>query len=523
MPINAPATSVRGPRRSFAAASFAGFSPMSPQSPKTLPAPYSPHGPDAAGRVLGGQGLGIQRKVMSPEEVLDVARSLASPVALPEGGLKRAELKRRKSAGATSRSSSKASPSPEKPPLALEPVEYVQLDDNTLLPFVERPQEVAELMQHPSNTALFKLLQAAFPKNPAREHWKALSPAEWNWEEFVQHLTKVTRAECPDYPWVFRAREAVRTRSVALWEKLGVCLGCDADLLNAGGEDGSPPSWGGLGLGEEGEYDPSANHVWIEGLEAVDPKERERIEREFRDEFGDIVEDENEQAAAGMTALLGTVGEEEEDTRPNRSRQTTAQREANRKLKDPMDSPSFAAVPLPPDAVSGHSPYTPHSPAKFGSRDAKGRSKSFVGLQILTSPVQPTSAGLLTKSPMSTTPIYQTPSMAVYDRGPGSPLFPSSFSSLSVEPNLGRSASVALGGVKAAHPVASAYDQGIGLGMDRGDWGIRRKPSGAGLSESTSRVFGLVRDASADGPGAITFASESDYSHSAPGDHDRHF
>ena len=415
---------------------------------------------------------------MSPEEVLDVARGLASPVAIPEGGFKGAELKRRKSAGATSRKGINDSTSPEKPPLALEPVEYVQMDDDTLLPFVDRPAEVSELIEHPSNAALLKLLKAAFPKMPVREHWQALSPDEWRWDELIRHLTKLSRVECPDYVWIFRARQAVRARSVALWEKLGVCLGCDGDLLNAGGEDGSPPSWGGLGLGEEGEYDPSANQVWIEGLQAVDPEEKARIERQFREEFGEIVEDEGEQAAAGMTALLGTVGEEDEEA-ASRPRKTTAQREADRKINpvDPMDSPTFSTGSLPRGFA--HSPYTPRSPAKFGgSPDKKARSKSFVGLQILTSPIA--HQGSFSKSPISGGPAE----LPIYDRGPGSPLFPSSFSSLSVEPNLGRSASVGMAGGFKAQPVATAFGgDGIGLGME-GRWGIKRKPSGAGLSES---------------------------------------
>lgn len=497
--LDGPATTARGPRRSFAASSFAGFSPTSnPASLKTLPQPFSRHGPDAANRVsgLGGHEIGPQRKAMSPEEVVDIARSLMSPVVIPEGGFKGAELKRRKSAGASSyrrgsELSVSSSTSPEKPPLALEPVEYVQLDDDTLLPFVDRPAEVAELMAHASNEKLFKLLKAAFPKAPLREHWMALNPAEWNWDEFSTHLSTLTRAECPDYAWVFRARQAVRARSVALWEKLGTCLGCDGDLLNAGGEDGLPVSWGGLGLGEEGDYDPSANQVWIEGLPAMDARAEKRdAERRLKEAFGDIVEDEGEQASAGMTALLGTVGEEEEEP-AGRPRQTTAQREANKRNNpvDPMTSPSFLSRSLPRDGSAsrsagsslGGSPFTPHSPPKFVSTaptDAErkpARSRSFVGLQILTSPQQ--QKEVFAKSPMSLTPSINHASLPMFDRDPGNPLFPSSFSSLSVEPNLGRKASVGIGGGVKAAPE--------GFGRGGGRWGMGgRKQSGAGLSES---------------------------------------
>ena len=143
---DAPATTQRGPRRSFAASSFAGFSPISNSaSLKSLPTPFSPHADDSTNRITysGSDALGIQRKVMSPEEVFDIARSLASPVAIPEGGFNGAELKRRKSLGSSGRRGTNHLTSPEKAPLALEPVEYVQMEDDTLLPFVDRPVEVA--------------------------------------------------------------------------------------------------------------------------------------------------------------------------------------------------------------------------------------------------------------------------------------------------------------------------------------------------------------------------------------------
>ena len=455
-------------------------------SVKSLPQPFSPPSSDTTHRIshlhhAGEQGVGIQRKTMTPEEVVDVARGLISPVAVPEGGFNGAELKRRKSAGASSRRSfgGKETSAPEKPPMALEPVEYVQLDDETLLPYVERPAEVSELLKHPSNEKLFNTLKAAFPKDAAREHWMALDPEEWRWDELIKHLTTLSRVECPDYAWVFRARQAVRARSVALWEKVGVCLGCDGELLNAGGEDGLPPSWGGLSLGEEGEYDPSQNQVWIEGLEAVDPEEQERMEKALREEFGEIVEDEGEQAAAGMTALLGTIGEGEEEVSVGRPKLTTAQQAANKaaNLSDPLLSPSveFQSATLP--RANSRSPRSPSN--------RPIRSRSFVGLQILTSPNMAQHA--FPRSPSSLTPGVNVASLPVFDRGPGSPLFPSGFASLSAEPNLGRSASVGIaGGIKAA-------PDEFGRGGGGRSWsGLRRKGSGAGLSESELCLRGCV-------------------------------
>ena len=425
---------------------------------------YSIGGPDAVNRITQLYGTdndaGVQRKTLTPEEVVEVARALASPVAVPEGGFKRAELKRRRSAGATHRRTQQDPVSPETPPVALEPVEYVQLDEDTLLPFVDRPEEVAELLNHPSNEKMFKSLRAAFPKTPARADWQTLRPEEWNWEEFCWHLTQPSRVECSDYTWVFRARQAVRQRSVALWEKVGVCIGCDGDLLNAGGEDGIPLSWGGLGLGEEGEYDPSANQVYIAALEAVDPAETEKAERDFREEFGDIVEDEGEAAAMRMAALAekDTMKETEEEARS--SGRSTSLRPTKR------DS----------QAQYGELAGNPN-------QNRPSRSKSFVGLQILTSHSLKPYSSTLRRSPSAT----QTPrlgaSLPIFERGPGSPLFPSSFTSLSVEPNLGRSASVGLAGGFSGGFGVSSMEYGVG-GRDK-DWAeVSRKPSGAPISES---------------------------------------
>ena len=442
--------------------------------------------------------MGLVHKTLSPEQVVEIARGTYSPVAVPEGGFKGAELKRRKSSGSSHFSSRRSIgsnadlPSPEdKPPMVLEPVEYVQMDDDTLLPFVDRPVEVLDLLEQPSNEQLVKLLQAAFPRKPLREHWIALVPEEWYWDEVWRHLTGLTRIDCPDYAWVFRARQAVRARSVMLWEKLGTCLGCDPDLLNAGGEDGIPNSWGGLGLGEEGDYDPSQNQVVIEALEAVDPDEAKELERQLREEFGDIVEDEGAQAAAGMTALLGTIGEGEEPSpteNPNSpvtpSRMTTAQRSARAPISLAMD-PLAMSPDISPHLSRALPRTTPASPRLSSS--ARGvRSKSFVGLQILTSPRSNVDTPL-TRSPSSTinafTPMMETLDSGTgvpYDRGPGNPLFPSSFSSLSVGPNLGRSASVGLaGGIKAA-------PETFGRVGNRRWSGMVARQSGAGMSESES-------------------------------------
>ncbi|TYJ51404.1 hypothetical protein B9479_008026 [Cryptococcus floricola] len=505
---DAPATSASGPRRSFAASSF-GASPSAHSAGLPMPDAVNK---GSAHRVesRSGNGRNVQKdKLFSPEQVVELARSINSPKTASS------PLHRAKSARSL-RSFGSFDGSPERPQAELEPVEYMQMEEDVLLPFIDRPSEVADLIVHPSNTKLFALLRAAFPKEPARPEWASLDPAQWRWDEFLLHLTQVPRSDVDDYDWVFKDRQAVRSHSVALWEKLGTCLGCDEALLNAGSEDGSPNTWAGLGLDDDGdgEQDAADGHVWIEGLAAEDQTERAHAERQLRDAFGGIVEDEGEAAAAGMTALLGPVGEAEKG-----GELTPAQRAGQRDRIDPMGTGTGLGLGgITESPVDTTFKSVSHSPTTSTAPPRQSR-PSFVGLQICTSPSNghsfPRSPSLtttslsasLSASAQNTSP--PSPSLSTsphiplysYDRDPGNPLFPSSFSTLSLEPNLGRRASSSVNGGAGgmcgrggggAVPmredvVGELRRKGLGFGG--------RKASQAGLSES-----------------AITFASESDLS-----------
>ncbi|KAL1406268.1 hypothetical protein Q8F55_007964 [Vanrija albida] len=479
---DAPATS-RAPRRSFAAASFS-LSPPPISAAGGGGSPVRRPSLSAAAAAPGGGAAPTPSKTLSPDEVLELARGLMSPVAATTGA-ESAKAQRRKSL-------TNLAGEQEPEPIALEPVEYVEMDDDTLLPFSDRPAQVASLLANPVNETLVDLLSKSFPAGAARPNWKEIPVTEWNWTEFERLLTKIDREECPDYEWVLLAREAVRERSVALWEKLGVCLGCDPELMTAGDEDEAPASWVGLGLGDEGEYDPTLSRVFIQGLEPVDPVEIEKAERALMLEFGDPV-DGSESPEIQWNDVMPTIGEEPSN---GGGGQPSA---GNREVKDYFDeSPGGTRhratrddAPPSPSSVFASS-FASTSASLRGSPE-KSRSKSFVGLQICTAPVSPFSTAGLSLSPAALAHDQQPQ----FDRGPGNPMFVSSFNTLSIGPNLGRKASMSAagGGAAAAPPPMASADVIRGFGRSSGKYpGLTRKSSKAGISES-----------------AITFVSEDSF------------
>lgn len=468
--MDAPATANRGPRRSFAAASFSSFAPLSPLSPNARSRPASGDFSGLVKSEAANEQAKEPHKSLSPEQVVDLARSLMSPVVAPEPGTPAfRKLQRQKSTGSLSSSAL------EPEPATLEPVEYTEMEADVLLPFSNRPQEVEQLLTNPLNSTLYMLLEVTFPKGTKRVEWKETDVRTWFWAEFWSHLTEIDRRECPDYPWVLLARDAVRQHSVSLWEKLGFCLGCDPELMMAGDEDDAPASWGGLALGEEGEYDPSLSRVVIEGLAGGDPlaaaEDAERAERELSDAFDE--DDEDDYGAAGGFSSMATIGEGDEVVP---SGPTAAQRSATGTLVD--------TFPGPHDRSMSSS----SSSSSLDSR-ARSRSKSFVGLQILT-PVAPSQSLQQPLRSRSNSGFSLSPTTPQYDRGPGNPLFPSSFNTLSLGPNLGRKADV---GAYGAAPSAHTYSTEVSEQRWRN---VGRKASTTGLSES---AITFVSDSSADG------------------------
>ncbi|EJD43717.1 hypothetical protein AURDEDRAFT_114523 [Auricularia subglabra TFB-10046 SS5] len=103
---------------------------------------------------------------------------------------------------------------------------FTQLADDVLLPFIDRPQEVATLIaSHPTSkllTLLSKTLPAEGPKDGP--------PAEWSFEQLDHWMTAVDRAEADDVSWVASIRACVAPRSELVWERLKGALGVPPEL-----------------------------------------------------------------------------------------------------------------------------------------------------------------------------------------------------------------------------------------------------------------------------------------------------
>jgi hypothetical protein len=278
-------------------------------------------------------------------------------------------------------------------------------------------------------------------------------------------------------------------------------LGCDGDLLNAGGEE--PHT--GYALSDVFDASTTAGspllsahpddhfgfgHVWVEGLPAAEPEE---IEFDSAQATGpgqrhlDDMSLDGHSPLPGMSPALMDVVEEEESSPLNAAGQATsktsltpAQIAGGRgELTDPFGKTSPTGANRRQDLPGSISPES----------KTKVRAKSFVGVQISTSPSMP--------GPQFVhRPSYSGLLPGGLERGPGHPLFPSSFSTLSIAPTLPNNNPA----LKASLSFSQASDamQHSGQGNParaalQSMMGFSRKKSRSGLSESECRVRRCAR------------------------------
>ncbi|KAG8901268.1 hypothetical protein FRC01_009889, partial [Tulasnella sp. 417] len=134
------------------------------------------------------------------------------------------------------------------------PAPFVPLPNEVYLPFINRPQEVQQLLSTPQTSRLFALLASTFPQEPTGASTSRPSssmsvrtaggtplhsssqpqytldeipkdPRDWAFSHLSFWLRHVTRPEAPDREWSHAIRVCVNSRSEVLWQRFAGALG----------------------------------------------------------------------------------------------------------------------------------------------------------------------------------------------------------------------------------------------------------------------------------------------------------
>lgn len=396
-------------RLSFAFSSFtpvnanagAGGRPASPSSSPRL-RPSSPGGfnSQTTHHHRGNASL-PQHSKLSPEKLVELAHSSCNP--RPSA-----------SSGAL-------------PPPASAPVSFTPLPDDVYLPFIDRPSEVSTLLSIAPTAKLFALLAQTFPPDaraPAHANPAAGIPTvdsharKWVFAELENWLKCVPREDIDDAVWVRKARQCILPRSELIWERMKGALGVPPEL----------------------DHDEEESLLGNYAL----PRSPINIPRVNLD----------------STMLDTDVFEPDSPVVGTSSQSVHVSSSPDGSDLELSIEPVVPAAPPPPSAVD------PTTGANMTSlqevreededegeggdkKDSLSASLDVQGLRISTSPSQPSHSPALTPMVVgslgsgrgvSPSPRRLSDSDSMYDalseRGPGHPLFPSSFAHLSMAPTL---------------------------------------------------------------------------------------
>ncbi|KAH9943825.1 hypothetical protein B0H21DRAFT_747737, partial [Amylocystis lapponica] len=424
---NASGKSAEGSRMSFAFTSFSQPSPGGapaaggrPASPSSSPR-IRPQSPSLSRRYSGS--LPSQTK-MSPEQLVDLARQSCHP------------------RPAASTANTPITPTAAGP---AGPVSFTPLPDSIHVPFLDRPGEVSVLISTPPSAKLFALLAQTFPADTREQSEPApiesllsTDPKQWTYADLEHWLKAVDRDVASDVLWVSKARTCVLAHSELIWERIKGALGVPPDLDIDEDEfnvDGDTPS-----------------NV------AAEP-DTEAFSTVFVSDSPPVSAVPNIEEPAGEADELSI-------------------------------EPVWAGCTPPPtaDPAHGSSLHEVREEDEEESVESVGTEDPEVhGLRIVTSPSRPSA---FAANPGGEPSSYRLPSPSVerravldeadtaYDamreRGPGHPLFPSSFAHLTLAPTLHanyRSQSVFLPAPSAyAGAYRTATDVGGNVSRGRPEW-----------------------------------------------------
>lgn len=353
---------ITGPRISFA---FSGFSSASPQR-ELSSGPRSPIEPTRPVSPVSGKPLFprsnsftnvsmLSQTPLTPIQVYDFAQQCNHPQSRPSTPV-----------GPTSLPSS--------------PVSFTPLPESHLLPFLDRPREVKDLLSRPVTSRLFILLAQTFPvRTPAAND---ADPASWTYSQLEHWLTQTGRDKVGDVEWVQKAKLCISARSELIWERVKAALGVPPELdgsfdhqtdMQSGGPDKTE------GILDDEDLSDSFGNAWVEPIVAT-------------------------------PSSSSPIPPSRSPTTPFSRSPTMGHQGVGRMEDISEDAPVSDSSPPAPATVHGLRVVV--SPSE--TRRYSGSSTSYAG-----SFSQP-----------------QVPYDAVGERGPGHPLFPSTFANLALGPTL---------------------------------------------------------------------------------------
>ncbi|CCM02560.1 uncharacterized protein FIBRA_04663 [Fibroporia radiculosa] len=395
-----------GSRMSFAFTSFSqsqpspGAPPHGGSSPTSSPR-MRPHSPSLTRRYSGSI---VNANRLSPEQLLDVARQSCNP---------RPSL---------SNASTPVSPA------ALAPASFTLLPDTILLPFIDRPTEVSQLMTAPPTAKLFALLAQMFPADARAPSGSELvetllgrDPKQWSYADLDFWMKTVDRDVVNDVLWVLKSRACVMYKSELIWERIKGALGVPPEL----------------------DIDEEELQIAFESEHEAVPESTVGISDNESERYPPVFDSPNPALEVKLCSpeLRHSDGYSIE--------------------------PVLAMNAAPPPASSSLDPSTAHELSEVReedeneddgdeSLDLNAEGPEVHGLRITTSPMSPRASNYAISPGGSPSPLplgspaigplpiprsailhdKDIPYDALQERGPGHPLFPSSFAHLSMEPTL---------------------------------------------------------------------------------------
>ncbi|KAI1793504.1 hypothetical protein LXA43DRAFT_971848 [Ganoderma leucocontextum] len=319
---------------------------------------------------------------LNPEQLVNVARSSVnprSPLPSPGGPLTPAHVH-------------------------ANPISFTPLPDSVYLPFINRPEEVAALIETQPNLRLFALLQQTFPLDARAsmgsqyEASKTSSdPKEWAYADLEYWLKRVDRHVAEDAQWVRKSRRCVISHSELIWERVKGALGVPPEL-DVTQEDGDAPS------------EPPVTSESLESspFEPDSPVASDRtgseselvIEPVFANQTPPVMME----PSGGLGSSLGDLREEDE-TEGAEEKGEQEQEIQGLRIITSSSAPGFVRDhAMPPVQNSSPLVQPKFASSSSSSSSSKGTDEKDMAYDMLR------------------------------ERGPGLPLFPSNFSQLSLSP-----------------------------------------------------------------------------------------